>query len=54
MTSKKLKAMMEAQRKAKMKPVRRQAKMSTENKTVYVPALRGTITKSNQEASAAA
>lgn len=53
MTHSKLKAMMEAQKKARMKPTPRLATMSTEKKVVYVPPIRGIITKSNQEASAA-
>jgi len=52
MTSKMLKAMMEAQKKARMKSTPRLATMSTENKVVYVPPTRATI-KSNQEDSAA-
>ena len=53
MTSKMLAAMMEAQKKARMKPVPRLAIMSTENKIAYVPPPTVTIRKSNQEDSAA-
>jgi len=49
MTSKMLKAMMEAQKKARMKPTPRLATMSTENKVVYVPPTRATITKVTQD-----
>jgi hypothetical protein len=50
MTSKMLKAMMEAQKKARMKPNLRTATMSAEKKVVYVPPARATISKSTQEA----
>jgi len=53
MTSKMLAAMMEAQKKARIKPVPRLAIMSTENKIAYVPPPTVTIRKSNQEDSAA-
>ena len=49
MTSKMLAAMMEAQKKARMKPVTRLAIMSTENKIAYVPPPTVTITKSIRE-----
>jgi hypothetical protein len=52
MTSKMLKAMMEAQKRAKMKPYQQRAKMSSVQKVVYVPPARATI--KNQEANAAA
>lgn len=49
MTSKMLKAMMEAQKKARMKPNLRTATMSSSRKVVYVPPTRATITKVTQD-----
>lgn len=52
MTNSKLKAMMEAQKKSRMKPGLYLKPLSTTGKMVYVPPIRATITK-HQEAQCA-